>query len=305
MTRWLKWKQYRLLMGWLVLFAAHHAVAADDLPGAMDLTQITRYPNSWIVDYSQQSVPEYRLATGRMKKINGVVSPESSLYVSGRLTRITYRLPSGRQSSDAVDHFKQQFESLANEPLFQCRGRNCGESNQWANFQFAIPRLYGIDREQYYLALKLTADTSADPSYLAFYTVKRGNKRVYAQIDLVQPDSVSLPLATGIFIEELTNGARVYREQQPTTTEVDGLRQLLAAQPALVLVLIGHSDQGASLEQHQQVSLQQADTLKQWLTDQGIEPVRIQTYGVGGLAPAYDASIPKQRVEWLLYSAEQ
>ena len=103
-------KRYVLLMGWLALFVVHHACAVDDLPGSADLAQITRYPNSWIVDFSQQQVPEYRLATGSMKKINGVVAPESQRYVAGQLTRITYRMPSGHSSADVFEYFSQQFD---------------------------------------------------------------------------------------------------------------------------------------------------------------------------------------------------
>tara|TARA_R110002095_G_scaffold190882_5_gene168533 strand:+ start:25 stop:978 length:954 start_codon:yes stop_codon:yes gene_type:complete len=298
--QWLKWGARDVVVG-LVLLAAQGVTAAEDTPGASDLERVERYPNAWIVDYSHASTPDYRLATGSMKKINSVVSPESELELSGRLTRITYQLPNGHSSVDAYNYFKRQFDKLTPEVLFSCEARGCGDSSQWANSQFGISRLYGIDREQYYLALKLPASGAEPASYLAFYTVKRGNKRVYAQLDLIEPASSSESWSTADIIADLVQGGRVFRQPgQLTLTEIDALRLRLIDQPALELVLVGHSDQGRTREQ-QTVSLRLAESIKQQLVAEGLDGSRLSAYGVGSLAPAYDLAVPKQRVELLLH----
>ncbi|MEH6822897.1 MAG: DUF4892 domain-containing protein [Motiliproteus sp.] len=295
----LKWGRQGLVVGWLGLLAVQGVSAAEDRPGASDLESVMRYPNSWIVDYSQAPVPEYRLATGSMKKINGVISPELSQYISGQLTRITYQLPSGHNSTDAFNHFKRQFDNLGPEVLFRCKGRRCGNSNQWANVQFGISRLYGVDREQFYLALKLPAIGSEPARYLAFYTVMRGNKRVYAQLDLIQSSAAAS--GTAGFIAKLEQGLRVFRQPgQLSQAEVEPLRQHMTDQPALRLILVGHSDQGATPELYRATSLALAETLRQQLLAQGLDGSRLTAYGVGFLAPAYAASVPNQRVELLL-----
>ena len=296
----LKWAQQGLVAG-LILLVVQGVMAAEDLPGSSDLERIKRYPNSWIVDYSQGITPEYRLATGSMKKINGVFSPEQEQYLAGMLTRITYQLPSGHSSVDAFNHFKRQFDRLSPELLFRCEARGCGDSNQWANVQFGIARLYGIDREQYYQALKLP-DSGIEPAgYLAFYTVMRGNKRVYVQLDLLQPDQTSDTRATASFMADLEQGRRVFR-QILTVEEIRALQQRMLGQPTLHLSLVGHSDQGKSMESTRAASLKSAETLKQKLLEQGLEASRISVYGVGAFAPAYDTSVPNQRVELLLHA---
>ncbi len=298
----LKWRRQGLVVG-LLLLVIQGVTAAEDLPGAADLERVARYPNSWIVDYSQERIPEYRLATGSMKKINGVISPEQEQYLAGTLTRITYQLPSGHSSTDAFNHFRRQFDGLAPELLFRCEARGCGDSNQWANVQFGIARLYGIDREQYYQALKLPASGAAPSSYLAFYTVMRGNKRVYVQLDLLQPRQASDISDPASFIAELEQGRRVYRQSGSLTAdEAEMLQQRMLDQPRLQLALVGHSDQGNSMESTTAASLKAAEVLKQTLLEQGLEASRISAYGVGSLAPAYDAAVPNQRVELLLYS---
>lgn len=297
--QWLKWRAQGLVVG-LLLLLAQGVTAAEDIPGARDLDQVMRYPNAWIVDYSQASTPEYRLATGSMKKINSLVSPESELELSGRLTRITYQLPSGHSSVDAYNHFKRQFDRLAPEVLFGCEGRNCGDSSQWANAQFGISRLYGIDREQYYLALKLPARGAEPASYLAFYAVQRGNKRVYAQFDLIEPNSSESPNTAGVVVA-LEQGERVFRQPgELRLAEMDALRLRMLAQPELELILVGHSDQGATLEQQRSASLRLAEAVKQQLLAQGLDGSKLSAYGVGSLAPAYDLAVPQQRVELLL-----
>lgn len=302
MANWhriLKWGRQGLVGGCLSLLAVQGISAAEDSLGASDFERVMRYPNSWIVDYSQAPVPEYRLATGRMKKINGVISPEFEQSLSGTLTRITYQLPSGHNSTEAFNHFKRQFDSLAPEVLFRCEGRDCGDSNQWANVQFGIARLYGIDREQFYLALKLPAMGAEPAGYLAFYTVMRGNKRVYAQLDLVQSSSAAASSTEG-FIDKLERGLRVFRQPgQLSQAEIEPLRQRMTDQPTLRLALVGHSDQGATPEQRQAASQALAETLRQQLLAQGLDGSRLTAYGVGFLAPAYDTAVPNQRVELL------
>ncbi|RDE24229.1 DUF4892 domain-containing protein [Motiliproteus coralliicola] len=278
------------------------AKAATDVTGSNDLGELQRYPNSWIVDYSQATVPEYRLATGKMKKINGVVSPQSAQYLSGHLTRVTYRLPSGRSSHEAFNHFAAQFETLGAQVLYRCEGRNCGDSDQWANYQFGIQRLYGIDREQYYQALSF--EGGQGPLYLAFYTVKRGNKRVYVQLDLVDPTASQTSRqpqteVADVLLEQLQQRQRAYLVSSEDAG-FERLLTLLQQRQDLRLQLVGHSDQGLSAMQQRQHSIELALRLQQRLLDSGVEAGRVEVFGVGALAPAYLNDIPSQRIELLL-----
>ena len=296
--------------GWVsgllfLLFGVATVHAAPDTKGSSDLDWLNRYPNSWIVGYSQQQVPQYILATGSMKKVNGVVAPETQLYLSGLLTRITYRLPTGHSSQDAFAMLQQQLTKQPAEVLFNCQGRFCGESNQWANFQFKISKLYGVDREQQYQAIKLTTNKT-QPSYLALYTVKRGNKRVYAQIDLVEPvkakdntDTVVITAAdaAGTLLGRLQAGERVYPPfERIDALQLQALSHWLTQNSQQKLFIIGHSEANTGNGS----SKQQAEQVRQWLLEHGFAATQVEAFGVGSLAPAYDNQVPAQRVEWLL-----
>src|SRR5690606_30975595 len=68
--------------------------------------------------------------------------------------------------------------------------RNCGSSNSWANDQFQIKQLYGLDQDQYYGIFELVDDQD-QLNYFALYTVRRGNQRVYAHLELLQTEARS------------------------------------------------------------------------------------------------------------------
>ena len=168
----------RVLSG-LMMLVAGSAFAESDLRGSSDYDGLKRYPLSWIVEYQSETSPDYLLALGKMKKKSGVIAPEASRRLSGQLRQITYRIPDGHSAVEAFDFIVGQLQQQKAEELFRCKSRQCGSSHQWANQVFGVSRLYGVDRTQSYIAVKLGGD------YIAVYSVKRGNKRVYLQLDIL------------------------------------------------------------------------------------------------------------------------
>ncbi len=165
----------------LVLLLSVEVQAEEDVRGSEDPQHLPRFPLSWIVSYSEGKVPEYALATGPMKKLEGVISPEKINISKGLLTRITYRVPDAHTPKKVFAHYLKSLQNINAEILFQCSSRQCGSSNQWANNYFEVAELYGIDRTQFYLSA-MTGNMQ-----LALYTVKRGNRRVYIHLDILKP----------------------------------------------------------------------------------------------------------------------
>ena len=85
------------------------------------------------------------------------------------------------------------------QPCFECDRFSCGESNFWANHIFKIARLYGLDKAQsYFVGSQIEAGKTV---YYLVYTVRRGNKREYALVDVFtlgqkagQPDTLDYPV---------------------------------------------------------------------------------------------------------------
>ena len=273
--------------------------AANDVAGSEDIKELKRYPLSYIVEYDQRLAPEYRLALGTMKKVNGVLAPEKAEFIEGQLTRVTYRIPTGHQSAEVFRYFSDQLEGRSHKILFDCQGRKCGSSNAWANSQFGISKLYGIDREQSYRVVRLEEDA---PVTLVLYAVRRGNKRVYMHIDVIREKSAVNLQSADQMLSRLLNGKRMAIAAQGwsasildnTTTAIQGLLQ---QRPLSTIWLVGHLAQEGPVVRLQNDARIALNQLKEKLVARGIDEHRLKIFSVGPLAPAYDESVPDSRIE--------
>ena len=111
-------------------------------------------------------------------KIRRDLRIERQVRISATFERTTYRIPSGTPRAEVVDHYVRL---LGSAELFACGGRDCGRSNLWANDVFKMAFLYGPDANQYYLA----ADYKGH--LVSVYIIERGNKRIYAHLEVMKP----------------------------------------------------------------------------------------------------------------------
>lgn len=270
--------------------------SSEDVAGASDSALFQRYSQSKIVGYSQLVTADYLLALGAPKTVNAVMVLEYSERLVGDLTRITYRAPDDYSSEDMFAHFSSQLNQLPHKVLFECHARKCGSSNEWANRIFNIRKLYGPERYQHYLAVQI--DAQQGPLFVALYSIKRGNKRVYTQLDLLQPE-------TGTFRELSVNPDTVLAQfkQQGifelanlkfddqdkltgnTTVLLDSVIAALQKNSRLKLFVVGHLRTDQGLEVSQQRSLTRAQSVVDVLVQSGIDSQRLSAQGVGPLAP--------------------
>ena len=172
----------RLLPAFLLTLLSALAVPvwSADVPGSADPLGLTRMPHSWIVAYDKDDAllpREYAL--GRVDKTRRKVRVEHEVRAAAGREWATYEMPSGTQPDDVIEHY---LTVLDTEPLFSCRGRDCGRSNLWANEIFKRAILYGPDANQFYFA------GEKDEALVALYVIERGNKRVYAHLEVLRPE---------------------------------------------------------------------------------------------------------------------
>jgi outer membrane protein OmpA-like peptidoglycan-associated protein len=225
---------------------------------------------------------------------------DRSQRLSGELDRTTLELPADHNAEDGFRFYKDQLNRLNLRELFHCKARDCGTSNSWANIHFKIIQLYGLDQYQFYAAYEIT-NADENPFYVVLYSVMRGNKRAYVQVEILHvnkanefgvassPETLNKLLdSNGYFvfpdlIGKDSNGAQ---RIQVKKAHVQALAALLSQQPKLKLAFVGHDYSVATVEEQQKKSAQIAKQVKQALVDAGVGENRLQTYGVGGLAPA-------------------
>lgn len=175
----------RCALGLAAVAAA--AAAAQDLAGSSDPAGIARYPGAWIVEYSERAAAAlpYDFITAPVDKIRRDVRYEG-VRVNGAVQRVTYRVPNGARLADVIAHYEGTVEAISPGAAFSCRGPDCGRSTVWANDVFGVAELNAPNRNQFYLAAPVMV--AGGQRLVALYVVQRGNRRIYAHIDMVTPE---------------------------------------------------------------------------------------------------------------------
>ncbi len=267
-------------------------VQAQDGQG---ISFLPKYAFSTLEQVSTQEIPDYRLILGQLRVIGNEIRTEQR-QLSGEVTRMTYQLTSGHNSQAAFSHYHEQLKALGADILFSCSSRDCGRSSEWATEVFRISNLYGVDREQNYLAARL--EREGQLYYVALYTIMRGNQRVYAHLEVLAPDASPdggadasmlrpvIPLRGDDFGVPLPQAL------------ADFLPQAQAQAEKLVWVVVHTS--GTSVREAQARGDRIARRVELWLVSRGLENARIQTLAVGPLAPPHDPAVALERIEFLL-----
>jgi hypothetical protein len=255
---------------WLLLVGVAitlNVSAASDISNSRDYERLQRFPSSYIVQYKQSDTRDYRLILGGLEKINGVLRPEKEKRIAGMLTQISYRIPENHTADEAFEHFYSQIIAQGGEALFRCSGRDCGSSNQWANNIFRYFRLYGVDNSQSFASLKLNGD------HISLYSVRRGNKRVYLRLDILERHSsgISSPQR-----DETQINLEVSSKQ-----DVERIIKFLVSSPEHLLWIVGHDFNPGTKQQQLTRSMQQAEQLKKQLVDAGISEAKIFIHAAG------------------------
>jgi len=142
----------------------------------------TPYDQAIILYLSERDTLIYSLALAPYKKRQNRWQPEQAMRLRGRLYSETHELGSGFDEQEVFEFYQSQIPNTAKE-LFKCERRDCGESNNWANDHFRIKQLYGLNQYQFYSVYQLEEN-----QYITLYVVRRGNRRVYTQIEILIND---------------------------------------------------------------------------------------------------------------------
>lgn len=253
-----------------------------------------------VVYSSSISNTDYRFALGSIKKVNAVSEIERELQLRGKLERKTYEFNRQVSTNDAWDMLMAQFSGASVKELFACDGLDCGSSNAWANKVFEIKQLYGLDQSQRYRALGFD---DVPGKFLALYFVQRGNRRVYAQVDIITTDATLTVSPSGSTIATVIQQQGYYVVQTDVSAqsvtfrqeELDALVQALRKKPFIQYYLVGHAYSESAVESNTERGRSYAKKLADELIGRGVKPRRLQVTSVGNLAPR--ARLAKARVE--------
>jgi hypothetical protein len=278
-----------LLSTLLSLSGALFAAASSEqvLDGVINL-----YPRAQLVETSQGRVTTHRVMLGPLKKIDGEITPDASLYVQGLRSRHTYLIPDEQRTGLVFDFFAAQLQKKG-QILYQCAAMECGRSNYWANSVFDRRILFGPDQYQHYVIGIING------YYTAIYVAQRATGQVYAHLDVIEDQQASL-LDGDNLLRALQTLLGVQLMTEPNEEITKKLVQVLTSDAAINLYIVAHDalraaeTVPAAIERSTQV----ATAFKARLLAAGIGAERLQAYGVGPLAPLEGAA--QNRLELIL-----
>ncbi|WP_338922089.1 DUF4892 domain-containing protein [Pseudomonas silesiensis] len=242
---------------------------AADVPGSQDLPIVPRVIDAQIVDYRSAAELERIYPLGSIRKISGQLRFEGQVSARGKVTSVTYELPTDHSALDAFTAAREALQKQDAELLFWCQARDCGGSSLWANDVFGNAKLYGADDRQAYLLLRLAAPR--DNTLVALYSITRGNRKAYLHVE--QFDAAA-PLG-----DLLPTSATLLRELK-STGELD-FPQLTGDPDETWLRLISR---GLNLDTTLRVSISgpKAEAWRQALIGQGVRTARMEAGSVEG-----------------------
>lgn len=152
--------------------------------GAAPLDATWRYAE--VFSESGPDTLDYLLGLGAYQKIHSRWRLANSEVVRGELTRVTWQVQEGFTADEGYEWYLEQLPEGA-EVLFECRGRACGSSAQWANRSFEQRILYGHDDRQRYSVWRVESEGSTWT--LVLYGVDRANRRHFIHLDRLRHSS--------------------------------------------------------------------------------------------------------------------
>jgi outer membrane protein OmpA-like peptidoglycan-associated protein len=156
-----------------------------------------------------------------------------------------------------------------------------GSTNDQGIAQGQIPdRRYGDD-----MNLEVTF---SKPGYLSKTVLVDFRVLMFLEQALMGPEGTSLsPITTGLDMAKAMNlrpiffDYRDHRIRSDAASELDLVAQVLRLDPSIRIELRSHTDSRASVEYNDALSLRRANSTRQYLVEQGIDPARILTKGCG------------------------
>ena len=173
-----------ILSGMPLLFAATGEGPANDY-----LSRLLSFPHAVEVSSFRRDVIGHEVPLGALKKVRGEWRFKDSERLSGLLIGYTWQILNGFTASQIMSGIQDELAADPTaEQLFNCVGRACGHSAQWANRVFRERVLYGREDMQRYSIYRLTGDTEY---CLLIYSAARTEDRQYLHMELLRVDKAA------------------------------------------------------------------------------------------------------------------
>lgn len=295
------------------------AAAAADVEGGKDSPLVTRFPGSRLIGYLQRDwdATSFPLAN----EVDGDQRFKKAVNVEGKITRLVYLSPVDKTPLEVFRSYQQAFAKAGLKTLFSCDG-NCGQlafhwrfgklrnDTAWVkdSLYSAVDkgRRWGIenaigddDGRGFYGTLARGGSTI----HVAVFTAVAGYAETHAAgtvIEIAEPKAMeadqvkvdAAAMAKGLAAEGKVVLGGVYFDTGKATlkpesdTQLQEMAKLLAAQPALQVFIVGHTDNQGSFDTNLALSKQRAEAVRDALVTRfKADGKRITPFGAANTSP--------------------
>lgn len=293
----------RFAAAFVAVCAMRIVALAQDVEGSKDHPLLTRFPDSKIVRYEVRDFDEHRLLN---KKVIGTFTKpdeSNSVRVEGKLTEVIYEIPKERSTLEVFNNYRQALAKINFQPIFECNKEACGRGGRESayvkglNEQPVLGDFLAADDHRY-AAGKLALPGGA--AYVSIYTMRSERGRVVAKLDIVETKQMETGLIEvnaaamrraiadtgrvalyGIYFD--TNKTELKPESRPTLEEMS---KLLRADPALRLIVVGHTDNVGTFDFNLDLSRRRAEAVVNALVTQyGAQATSLRATGASYSSP--------------------
>jgi len=289
------------------------ALAQQDSPSTADHPVVSRYSGSFIDGQEVLDFTAYTLAVGpAVKNSDGQPVPSEKISLEGQVTRTLYRGPKERSTLEIQRNYQAALESAGFEILFTCSSNECGKLFHWIFYHDMGQRIRGtktsgsafdIPQDLRYIAAKgVAGNKTVHVSVLVAFDAgfSQLSKQPVSLVEVIESEAMDTEMVTidadamakgidaaghiavyGVYFD--TNSAEIKEASSPALLEIS---KLLAEQPSLKLLVVGHTDNQGDYDFNMGLSGRRAEAVIRALIGQyGIDGSRLRSAGVGYLAP--------------------
>ena len=309
-------------------------LSAQDIAGSQDPPQMKRYQGSRLIGYRAPKFDEYLLPLGAPTAIDPPAY-EKSTKIEGQVSYYTYVAPPGRTPAELFRNYKQEFQRLGIDTLYEkAAGQHgwFGPTLDKIAEEVGVAQILAYNEDEERIVVGKSRDTSS-AYYVVFVTAYKdgiiperlqgqvAKGQALAQLIVVSADVMEAKMAFvnaadmkqairdsgkvalyGLYFD--TDKDVVKPESEPTLAEI---AKLLKGDPSLRLRVVGHSDNQGKSDYNLDLSRRRAQRVVEQLTAKyGIAASRLDSFGCGLYSPvasnATEAGRAKNRrvelVQW-------
>ncbi len=309
----------RLLTTLLFLSINILAFAQQDKAGSTDSELISRYPDSWIIEYSNNEYDQYIIALSKERgNVPGkIYSLKDHQIIEGKRTSIDYQASDGSSQLLIHKNYENALKEKGYKILFSCFRNECDADGYSVVTQLSegkyIPEIsrsnaYLGANASYLVAEKELNGQKTTVAVMSGYNERSQSDGLVYRIDIIQSESMDLSKIT---VDDIAskmktdgkmavygiqfdfNSAAIRPESQETLTTIAAY---LKNNPEINVFVVGHTDNVGNLESNLTLSQNRAESVARELINKyKISTSRVTAKGVAMLSPVSTNSTEQGR----------